>query len=52
MILLRKLTILVLFLRIPSWLQQMSWGYEVGLKALEKALNNHTNKKSFNRRSG
>ena len=42
----RRLRILVLFLRIPSWLRQMLWGYhEVGLKTLEKALNNGTNKK-------
>ena len=42
----RRLRILVLFLRIPSWLRQMLWGYhEAGLKTLEKALNNGTNKK-------
>ena len=45
MVLLIKLIILVLYLRIPSWLRQMLWGYDVRFKALEKTLSNHTNKK-------
>ena len=47
MISLRKLRILPLFLRIPSWLLGLypSIPHEAGLKALEKALNNRTNKK-------